>query len=287
MHFILLSLACSVLVSVLLKLAPRRGLDVAQMVTWNYLATSLLAAWILRPSLEALRQPGAPWPELLVLACVLPTLFLVLAAAVRHTGIVRTDVAQRLSLLLSLLAAFVLFGEQAGAQKLLGLALGLCAVVGILARPDPHAAPGRNGWLLLLTVWVGFAVVDVMLKRLAMAGTPSAAALLVAFALAFAGMLAWQGWRWWRQGMRPGLRHIGAGLLLGLVNFGNIVFYIRAHQALPDSPAVVFATMNIGVVVVGTAVGVLAFGEKTSRLNRIAIVLAVVAIALIALAPKG
>ena len=208
-------------------------------------------------------------------------------AAVRHTGIVRTDVAQRLSLLLSLLAAFVLFGEQAGAQKLLGLALGLCAVVGILARPDPHAAPGRNGWLLLLTVWVGFAVVDVMLKRLAMAGTPSAAALLVAFALAFAGMLAWQGWRWWRQGMRPGLRHIGAGLLLGLVNFGNIVFYIRAHQALPDSPAVVFATMNIGVVVVGTAVGVLAFGEKTSRLNRIAIVLAVVAIALIALAPKG
>ena len=271
MHFILLSMACSVLVSVLLKLAPRRGLDVAQMVTWNYLATSLLAAWILRPSLEALRQPGAPWPELLVLAFVLPTLFLVLAAAVRHTGIVRTDVAQRLSLLLSLLAAFVLFGEQAGAQKLLGLALGLCAVVGILARPDPHAAPGRNGWLLLLTVWVGFAVVDVMLKRLAMAGTPSAPALLVAFALAFAGMLAWQGWRWWRQGVRPGLRHIGAGLLLGLVNFGNIVFYIRAHQALPDSPAVVFATMNIGVVVVGTAVGVLAFGEKTSRLNRIAI----------------
>ena len=45
--------------------------------------------------------------------------------------------------------------------------------------------------------------------------------------------------------------------------------------------------MNIGVVVVGTAVGVLAFGEKTSRLNRIAIVLAVLAIGLIALAPKG
>jgi multidrug transporter EmrE-like cation transporter len=33
-------------------------------------------------------------------------------------------------------------------------------------------------------------------------------------------------------------------------------------------------------------VGVFAFGEKTSRLNRLAIVLAVVAIALIALAPR-
>ncbi|MBE2291547.1 MAG: EamA family transporter [Xanthomonadales bacterium] len=287
MHFILLSMACSVLVSVLLKLAPRRGLDVAQMVTWNYLAASLLAWWFLRPSLGALRQPGAPWPELLALAFVLPVLFLVLAAAVRHAGIVRTDVAQRLSLLLSLLAAFLLFGEQAGAQKLLGLALGLGAVAGILARPDAHAAPDRRGWLLLLAVWAGFAVVDVMLKRLAMAGTPSGAALLVAFALAFAGMLAWQGWRWARHGVRPGLRHAGAGLLLGLLNFGNILFYVRAHQALPDSPAVVFATMNIGVVLVGTLVGVLAFGERTSRLNRIAIVLAVLAIALIALAPKG
>ena len=76
-------------------------------------------------------------------------------------------------------------------------------------------------------------------------------------------------------------------MLLGLLNFGNILFYVRAHQALPDSPAVVFATMNIGVVLVGTLVGVLAFGERTSRLNRIAIVLAVLAIALIALAPKG
>ncbi len=202
MHFILLSVACSVLVSVLLKLAPRRGWDVAQMVTWNYLAAALLCAWLLQPPPAALRQPGAPWIELLALALVLPTLFLVLAASVRQAGIVRTDVAQRLSLLLSLLAAFALFGEQAGAQKLLGLALGLCAVVGILARPDPHAAPGRSGWLLLLTVWIGFAVVDVMLKRLAMAGTPSAAALLVAFALAFAGMLAWQGWR--RPAAGPG-----------------------------------------------------------------------------------
>ena len=286
MHFILLSMTCSVLVSVLLKLAPRRGWDVGQMVTWNYLGAAMLSAWLLRPPPAALRHGDAPWPELLGLAFVLPTLFLVLAAAVRRTGIVRSDVAQRLSLLLSLGAAFLLFGEQAGAMKLAGLALGLCAVVGILARPDTHAAPDRRGWMLLLAVWIGFAVVDVLLKRLAVAGTPATAALQVAFVLAFLGMLLWQGWRRVRHGVRPGLRHIAAGLLLGLLNFGNIVFYVRAHQSLPESPAVVFASMNIGVVVLGTAVGVLAFGEKTSTLNRIAIALAVLAIGLISLAPR-
>ncbi|KAF1703121.1 EamA family transporter [Pseudoxanthomonas suwonensis] len=281
MHFLLLSVACSVLVSVLLKLAPRRGLDVGQMVTWNYLAAALLAAWLLRPPAASLQQPGAPWVALLVLAAVLPTLFMVLAAAVRQAGIVRTDVAQRMSLLLSLAAAFLFFGERADALKLAGLGLGLLAVAGILARPA-GAAAGRRGWMLLLAVWAGFALVDVMLKRLAMAGTPTSAALLVAFVLAFFGMSGWQLWRMLGEGMRPGLRHALAGFGLGLLNFGNIVFYVRAHQSLPDSPATVFATMNIGVVVLGTLVGVLAFGERTSKLNRAAIVLAIVAIALIA-----
>ncbi len=286
MHFLLLSVTCSVLVSVLLKLAPRRGWDVGQMITWNYLAAALLAAWLLQPPAAALRQAGAPWAALLVLAVVLPGLFLVLAAAVRHAGIVRTDVAQRMSLLLSLAAAFLFFGERAGALKLAGLGLGLLAVAGILARPA-GADAGRRGWSLLLAVWAGFALVDVMLRQLALAGTPASAALLLAFVLAFCGMAAWQLWRVLRHGVQPGAASALAGLVLGVLNFGNILFYIRAHQALPDSPATVFAVMNIGVVVLGTAVGVLAFGERISRLNRAAVALAVVAIAMIAVAGRG
>ncbi|GAA5074780.1 EamA family transporter [Lysobacter panacisoli] len=291
MHLIVFSALCSVLVSVVLKLAPRARLDVAQLVTWNYLAASVLCAWLLRPSLDTLSQPHAPWAALLGLAVVLPSLFLVLAASVRSTGIVRTDVAQRLSLLLSLLAAFALFGERVDGQRLLGLGLGLLAVAGIVVRPDASqndsATPAWQGWALLLTVWVGFALVDVMLKTIALAGTPSVAALQVAFVLAFVLMLAAQAWRAIRRRTRWSWRNLGAGLLLGALNFGNIVFYVRAHQALSDHPSVVFATMNIAVVVLGTAVGVLAFGEKTHRWNRLAIALAIVAIVVIATAPRA
>ena len=110
--------------------------------------------------------------------------------------------------------------------------------------------------------------------------------LLLAFVMAFFGMSAWQLWRMLRHGMRPGLRNAVAGLGLGVLNFGNMVFYVRAHQTLPESPATVFATMNIGVVLLGTALGVLAFGEPTSPHNRAGIALAVVAIVLIALAGR-
>ena len=78
------------------------------------------------------------------------------------------------------------------------------------------------------------------------------------------------------------LRNLGHGLLLGALNFGNILFYVRAHQALPHSPATIFAGMNIGVVCLGALVGVLVFGEKTSGWNRMGLALAVLAIALIA-----
>lgn len=288
MLYVLLAAACSVTVSVLLKIARRHEIDVAQAVTWNYLAATLLCALLLRPPLASLQGSATPWAALLGLAALLPTLFLVLAACVRRAGIVRTDIAQRLSLLLSLLAAFLLFGERPGPLKLAGIALGLVAVVGILARPDARRPAAAAGELpLLLLVWAGFALVDVMLKLIAAAGTPTTASLLACFALAFAGMLGWQLWRAARGRARLAARNLAAGLLLGCVNFANILFYVRAHQSLHDQPAVVFASMNIGVVVLGTLVGAAGFGERLGRFNRIAIVAAVLAIALIAFAPRG
>jgi drug/metabolite transporter (DMT)-like permease len=268
-------------------LAPRRRIDLAQAVTWNYLAAALLCAALLQPPLATLRSAQAPWAALLGLALLLPALFLVLGRAVALAGIVRTDAAQRLSLLLSLAAAFALFGERANGYKLAGLALGLLAIAGIVHRPGAAAAgPARAApWLLL--VWVGFALIDVLLKRIAQAGTPFAASLLVAFAIAFVLLLGVQLWRHLRGGAPLAWRNVGAGLLLGALNFGNIAFYVRAHQALPDSPAVVFAAMNLGVIVLGALLGVLAFGEKTSAWNRAGLVAALLAIVLIAVGARG
>jgi hypothetical protein len=34
-------------------------------------------------------------------------------------------------------------------------------------------------------------------------------------------------------------------------NFGNILFYLKAHQAFADNPSTVFAAMNMGVIILG------------------------------------
>lgn len=283
MLYLSLAVICSVLVSVLLKVAGRRQLDVAQMVTWNYLVAATLTAVVLQPPLDALRAPHAPWLSLLALAVVLPSIFLVLGRAVAVAGIVRSDVAQRLSLLLSLAAAFLFFGQTATPWKLAGLALGLLAMVAISLRPrGPTVASSPGAWGWLLGVWAGFAVVDVLLKQVALSGTPSMAAVLASFSVAFVLMLALQLWRHFSGCSRLAWRNLGAGALLGLLNGGNILFYVQAHQAMPESPATVFAGMNIGVVVLGALVGMFVFGEATTKWNRAGLALAVLAIGLIA-----
>jgi drug/metabolite transporter (DMT)-like permease len=230
-----------------------------------------------------LRGPGVPWPALVALGILLPTIFLALAAAVRHAGIVRSDAAQRLSLLLSLLAAFVLFGEQLTAIKVAGIALGLLALLGMVWRGgNAGAATGVAGWLYPVLVFVGFGVIDILFKRVALAGIPLGDSLQAMFALALLVAFALQLWRRLREQVRFTARSALAGVALGAANFGNILFYLRGHRALPAHPALVFASMNIGVVALGALVGLLLFRERLSRLNLAGVALAVVAIGVIA-----
>jgi len=70
-----------------------------------------------------------------------------------------------------------------------------------------------------------------------------------------------------------------AGMLLGVLNFLNILFYIKAHQAFKESPTLVFAGMNMGVIVLGTLAGAFVFRERVNPLNWAGIVLALSAIA--------
>ena len=74
------------------------------------------------------------------------------------------------------------------------------------------------------------------------------------------------------------------GWILGVFNFGNILFYLKAHQAEAARPSLVFTAMNIGVIALGSLVGFLIFKEKLSLLNKIAIVIAVAAILVISFA---
>lgn len=280
MAYILLSVICSVLVSVLLRLATRFDFNMAQAIACNYVVALTAVALTLQPSLSALQQTHVPWPALFALGLLLPTIFLVLGISVLHAGIVRSDAAQRLSLVLSLLAAFTLFGQSASQLKIFACLLGLVAMAGMVWRDQGSSqTKSLKSWLYPLLVFLGFGVIDVLFKQLAASGLPLGTSLLIVFALALpiAVLIALI------KAERPRKESFIAGVLLGTLNFGNIYFYLQAHRALPENPALVFAGMNLGVVILGAVVGLLAFRERLSAINQAGLALALLAIGLLTL----
>lgn len=280
MYTLILSIGCSVAVSVLLKMARSRAVQVDQAIAFNYVMAGSLCWLLLGPKPAALLGSTSSWPLLIALGLLLPSVFLIMARAVQQAGIVLSDVAQRLSLLLPLIAAFTLFGEAASQSKLGGIALALVALAALLWRPGNRNAqtPSAHGGMLtvalLLGVWFGYGTIDILFKQMAKMGSAFPTTLLGSFMLA--GLVSF-GYLILRRTVWSG-RSMLAGLLLGLLNFGNIYFYVRAHQVFSENPTLVFSAMNIGVISLGTLVGAGIFRERIHWVNALGVALAILAI---------
>ncbi|SEP41410.1 transporter [Mucilaginibacter sp. OK283] len=285
MLFVFLSICCSVIVSVMLKLAKRYHIDVYQAVTWNYSMAIMLTWLFYRPSLAGLQN--TPVFNYLALGVLFPSVFLVMAASVRRAGIVRTDVAQRLSLFIPIISAFLIFGEASNTIKIIGIALAFIAIFCTIpwqkttGRPN-HKNTEKGSWTYLLIVFLGFGIIDVLLKQITKVNSvPFTTAIFIVFILAFTLSFIGLLYQVFTKKMRFSWPHILIGWVLGLFNFGNILFYLKAHKALANNPSSVFSSMNIGVIVVGALVGMLVFREKLSTLNKIGLLVAILAIVII------
>lgn len=272
MIYIFLSVCCSVFVSVLLKLSKRYEIDNRQAITWNYSIAALLTWLIYKPEIPEIS------PVYISLGLLLPGIFVVLALSVQYTGIVKTDIAQRLSLFIPVLASYILFSETFSGFKALGIIIAFIAI--ILSIPwKKEEGISDNRWLYPLIVFIGMGIIDILFKQIAKTtSVPFTSSLMVVFPLAFLLSLSYLLLLYFTGKMKFQLINIICGWILGIANFGNILFYLKAHQALSDTPSMVFSSMNIGVILLGSLVGIFIFKEKLSRLNYLGIVLALVSI---------
>lgn len=283
MQLVFAAALCSVLVSVLLKRYKARGLDIMQMVASNYAIASLLCLLWFKPDFSHVSLSATPWWIIIVLAILLPSIFLCLGKSLQTVGMVKTEIAQRLSVILSVIAAFILFNEQLNLLKALGLSLGLGAVLLLLFSKSMHGAEqaiSKTGLYALLAVWGGYALVDILLKYTSSLGLQFALTINLTFVLAFIFsliILFIRPTQWNKNALI-------AGLVLGAFNFANIALYVKAHQLLKDSPAVVFVGMNLLVMLMGGLLGIFMFKERLGKGMLLALLLGVLSVVCLAMA---
>ncbi|SJM36709.1 EamA-like transporter family protein [Psychrobacter pasteurii] len=287
MSYLVIAVLCSVAVSVLLKVLRQHQIDIRQTIMAGYPVAFFLTWTLLKPDLSATADLNAAWGIILLLGILLPLVFVILGRAIESVGIIASDAAQRLSLIIPIVAAFALFGEVLTLQRTWGIFLGFLALVALVYR-TPEKANATNSiysrvnmsqriglakvpvGLWLLGVWVGYGVIDILFKQVAKQGAAFPLTLFMSFGLAGVLMCLYLlilKTRWDNKALL-------SGIVLGMLNMGNIYAYIKAHQSLADSPSVVFTGMNVGVIAVATLVGVFAFKESLSKLNILGIVLA-------------
>ncbi|MDX6183763.1 DMT family transporter [Flavobacterium sp. Fl-77] len=278
MLFLVLSIFCSVIVGVIFKISRNYSVNSIQIVAINYVTALLLCFFTFSPNVQELKV-NAPWSIYIGVGILLPVVFLFLIASIKYMGIVKTDAAQRLSLFIPILAAWFIFKEDFNSYKILGLLVGFTALLFILKKQSVNDS---NKWIYPALVLLGFGVIDILFKQIALYTTlPYTTSLFVVFTIALVVSLIVVVYDVIAKKSKINLQNMLFGALVGIFNFGNILFYLKAHKSFSDNPSTVFAGMNMGVIILGSLVGLLFFKEKISKINFIGLFLALIAIVLI------
>jgi len=283
MLFLILSIICSVSVGVIFKIARRYSINIPQIVASNYLLALVLCYFFFSPDLTAV-EGDAPWGIYISLGVLLPSIFLFLAASIKYMGIVKTDAAQRLSLFIPILAAWLIFDEQFDTLRIIAFGIAFPALLLILNKPSENT---KNKWIYPAMVLIGFGVIDILFKQIALfTNLPYTTSLFVVFGLALTIMIVVVGFELFFKKAKFNYKNLLFGGLVGVFNFGNILFYLKAHQSFSENPSTVFAGMNMGVIIIGSLTGIFIFKEKLSKMNFVGLFLALVAIVLIVMSQQ-
>jgi drug/metabolite transporter (DMT)-like permease len=266
MLFLVLSIICSVIVGVIFKITRKYNTNPIQIVAFNYVFALILCYVTFSPDISQVHAT-APWNIYIAIGILLPVVFLFLIASIKHMGIVKTDAAQRLSLFIPILAAWLIFKEDFNSYKLIGLLIGFVALLFILRK---NTGNDQNKWIYPTVVLLGFGVIDILFKQVALyTALPYTTSLFVIFDIALAVSLLVVIYYSVIKKVKLELKNILFGGLVGLFNFG---------KAFSENPSTVFAGMNLGVIVLGSLIGLLFFKEKLSKINFVGIFLALIAI---------
>lgn len=295
MIWLVLAVACSIGIASLFKLAERLDLDRTALLTVNYAAGAVLAA-----VLQGVGRAEGLDAGLVALGVAQGVLFIggfwLFSLAIRRAGMGLAAGVMRLSVVVPVMAAALVWGEAVSLAQMAGLALAGVAFV-LVSRPPPDLASDDTGSVaptgeargstfgLLLLLFLAGGLVDVLNKAFTetyAARVPGSLFLLFVFGVAFAVGAAAVVATGVRTGRWPGRAVLGWGVLLGIINYGSADFFLRAIAWAAGRAAFVFPANSVSIVVGAALIGRFVWGERLSRANVAGLIVAAVALVLLA-----
>lgn len=275
MFYLLLAIICSSLISIVMRLGTSLVKYKLSMLAANYAACFVLAATLTG---SGSFLPAVPeLPRTLALGAfnglVYLSAFVLMQRSVRTSGVVLSTTFSKLGLLVPIVVSVLLFGELPTALQALGFVLSLVAIV--LINPKNSEEKGKGLSLIILLLVCGSA--DAMNKVYNELGSAALSSqfLLYTFlsALILCLLLVLRGHE------KPGKSEILFGIILGIPNYFSARFALMALGTLPA--VIVYPTMSVATILLVSLTGVLAFREKLSGRQWLAMGFILVSVALL------
>ncbi|MCB0763839.1 MAG: DMT family transporter [Flavobacteriales bacterium] len=282
MGLVILAALFGASIFLLFRLLDARNVELLPAIAVNYLMAFILGT----AHTPVWRSNGIEdlwWPSLFV-GLLFIGVFLLTGLSSQRAGVAVSTVASKLSLILTVVFAVLVHGEDPGLLGWAGICIALIAVVTSVG--NDAGIRSKSDRLLPVLLFFGTAAIDISLNAVQRAyltsGTEAVFPTLCfipAGAIAFL-IVALRG----RNEALLSARTWGWGTVLGVLNFVSLLFVVRA-LARSGMPATrVFPLISIGVILFGTAGTIVLFKERLRSRQIVGIGLSVISLVLLILA---
>lgn len=282
-----LSILSSSVLLVIFKYFDKFKIHTFQAITVNYFVATTLGFLLAPIQLQPYELLAKPWAlSAVIIGSVFIGMFYIMALSSQKVGVAVSSVANKMSLVIPVIAGFLLYQESAPILKIIGIILAITAVL-MVTFPKEKLDIERKYLILPIVIFIGSGFLDTVFKYVQTTQLASGDIEIFSASLflvsATMGSIVLIGNRI-IKGITIQPKSIVAGFALGIPNYFSIHFLLQSLNLPNLESTVVFPINNTGIVLLSTLFAILLFSERLSKLNWAGILLAVVSIALIAIA---
>ena len=285
MHNIIYTILLFNILIVVFKMFQKYKVDNLQALIVNYFTAAICSYFLIGHSFTFNHILESDW---LYHAIIIGTLFIIVfnffSLGIQHVGISVTTVANKMSLIIPVCAAFILYPAK-DSITLIKIVAFFLAFVGIYLSSTQDGKITFNKkylWLIIL-VFLGQGISDSIFNDFAqrfsnVLKNESYLFFMTLFLMAsISGIFIYLG-RSIKTRSNLQLRSVFWGVIFGIPNFFSLVFFLKALEDPNILSSEVFPLVSMGVVISSSLIGLFVFKEKLTANNWLGILFSIFAI---------
>jgi drug/metabolite transporter (DMT)-like permease len=275
-----------VFILIVFKLFDRFKIDNTVAITVNYFVAGSLGLYFSEQTFSVDEIISANWlPYAGIVGALFISTFILIAQGAQKIGMAITTVANKMSLIIPLIVAFLLLGDQISWLKITGIVIAIISI--FLTTTQGQKLNFNKRYLpLILIIFIGQGVADSFFNYAQfhhVSDVESKLFICVIFYAAGVGGLLLVLYRLFFTSFKPKARDLLGGIFLGIPNYLTLLYFFKSLENGFLESSQVYPIFNMGIISISALIGFLLFKEKLTTRNWLGIGLAALAIAAIGL----